>query len=90
VRSDKQQLGGKGGDRKTFREDSSKAGQLVCMGPYETALCASRPQRIADFSDASPKKMFQYALFKKGQECVVQFSKVLVFKQENERRRLGA
>lgn len=46
--------------------------------------------RRAGFSDAAPRKGFQYALFKKGQECVVQFSQVLVLKQENERRRLGA
>lgn len=88
MRSDKQQLSGKGGDRKTFKGDSGKAGQSVCMGPYETALCPSRPWRTAGFHDAAPMKRFQYALFKSGQECMVQFSKVLVFEQN--KRRLGA
>lgn len=80
----------KEGTEKLPEWGSSKADQPVCMGPYETALWASRPQRIAGFRDAAPKKKLQYALLKKGQEYVVQFSKVLIFKQDNERRRLGA
>lgn len=56
---------------------------------WNSSVCL-RTMRRAGFSDAAPRKGFQYALFKKGQECVVQFSQVLVLKQENERRRLGA
>lgn len=89
VRSDKQQLSGKGGDRKTLRADPSKAGQPVCMGPYETALCASRPGGELALVMPHPGRGSSTLCLRRVRS-VVQSSQVLVLKQENERRRLGA